>query len=195
MRALAAENPDGLGVVHENIVDGSGGFLAGDGDEAGFQTWALSSGERRVLGFAWVVEGRLGDSVVLALVLVEALTSIRKEAYLGVELELDNVARHGMNSVWEVLERAIVVTHSHEMDSESLVSHGRLSCCNSSGVSCWGSHGSWGSHLLMFHGRWLVNSGCWRSNLMNWCSGSDLVDWRSSSDFMAGSGGGRDQQR
>jgi hypothetical protein len=68
VRPLAAEDPYRLGVVDENIVDGSGSFLASDWDEARFQTGTLSSGERWVFGLAWVVESRLSDSVVLLIV-------------------------------------------------------------------------------------------------------------------------------
>lgn len=34
MGALAAVEPDGLGVVDENVVDGGSGLCAGDWDEA-----------------------------------------------------------------------------------------------------------------------------------------------------------------
>lgn len=66
--ALAAEDPDGVGVVDEDVVDRGGGFVAGDGNEAGAETWALRSGETLVFADTGRVEAGFRDSVVLALV-------------------------------------------------------------------------------------------------------------------------------
>lgn len=65
VRALAAENPDGLGVVDENVVDRRSLFLASDGNEARDETRTLRSSQARILALTRSVERRFCDRVVL----------------------------------------------------------------------------------------------------------------------------------
>jgi hypothetical protein len=57
MRHLAAEDPDWISVVDQDVVDGSVLALGRDWDEAGLETWTLGLGQRWVLGFTWSVKG------------------------------------------------------------------------------------------------------------------------------------------
>ena len=108
MVQLAAVDPDGLGVVDENVVDGSEWLHAGDGDEARFQARASRAGKVGGQRFAGRCERRLSDGVVLRKLLEHQISAtFLRSTYLGVILELHNRANRCGNLVGEVLQRAI----------------------------------------------------------------------------------------
>ena len=57
MRALAAVEPDGLGIVDEDVVDGSCGFCAHDWDKARLETRSRGRGQIGGDWFAGLSEG------------------------------------------------------------------------------------------------------------------------------------------
>ena len=108
MVGLTAIDPDGFGIVDQNIVHGCEAFVPLDWNEARFQTRVhlrCQVAGKRLAGFS---KAGFADGVVLADV-SDSMTEPGKVAYLGMELELHYRADWCFDVVWEVLQRTVGV--------------------------------------------------------------------------------------
>ncbi len=121
---LTTIDPDGLGIVDQDIVHRCKTFVTRDWNEAGFQTWARRSCQVASNSLARFSKAGFGDGVVLADV-SGSMSWPSKVVYLRMELKLYYRADWCFDVVWEVLQRTVGVRDGNDLDNELAIASGR----------------------------------------------------------------------